>query len=136
MENENTKPENGKQENDSMKQYSIERDGKRNLTFQGDLLGTGGGYRNDCGGRWTEIEIYRTKGGKFILSIVGRTQWQGESQRHAASIHETEAEVIAELEQPDYNANVDAIYKDSVYLSDVAKEALDNAGIDYSEAVE
>lgn len=37
-------------------------------------------------GRWTELLLYKTKGGKFVCQQVGRTEWAGEYDRHSAEV--------------------------------------------------
>jgi len=44
-------------------------------------------------GRWSELRLYRTRGGKYICEQIGRTQWQGEHDRHSGAVCETEVEV-------------------------------------------
>jgi plasmid replication initiation protein len=80
--------------------------------------------RSNSGGRWTEITIFRTKGGRWIAQIVGRTQWQGEHDRHAVKIVETEAELVEAL-RDEYEG----------HLGWLAKEALEAAGIDTAEEI-
>ena len=96
------------------KQHTVERDGERDLTFTGILLAEASSYR--CNGpssnRWTEIAVYQTNAGKYIVSILGRTCWQGEHDRHEAHICEAPGEVV------------DAMRQDG-YLSRLAKEVLD-----------
>ncbi len=41
----------------------------------------------------SKLRLYRTQGGKYICEQVGRTQWQGEHDRHSGAVCETEAEV-------------------------------------------
>ncbi len=84
-----------------MEKHQITVDGEPDIRFTGELVAstsTSGdnGMRNFSGsaGRWTELELYRTQGGKFVCSQVGRTQWQGERDRHTGKVCQTEAEVI------------------------------------------
>lgn len=111
-----------------MESYNLRNDEGRDIKFIGHIIAdvsshtTNGPSQN----RWTEITIYRTKGGKIIVQIVGRTQWQGESDRHEVSVCETEAEVIKALEYPD----------DGGILGWLAKDALDEAGIDHETVIE
>jgi len=37
-------------------------------------------------GRWTNIEVYKTVGGKYIVCVIGVTCWQGEKDRHQATV--------------------------------------------------
>ena len=35
-------------------------------------------------GRWTELHLYKTKGGKYVCQQIGRTEWIGEYDRYSA----------------------------------------------------
>lgn len=48
------------------------RDGNRLLTFDGELLASISS-RDDDRDRWTEMNVYRTTGGSYILEKVGRS---------------------------------------------------------------
>lgn len=48
------------------------RDGSRLLSFDGELLATASSRTPDRD-RWTEMRIYRTSGGSYILEKVGRS---------------------------------------------------------------
>lgn len=85
-----------------MKEYVIERDNGPSIKFTGThVAGAGSSANNAAGssysgetGRWCELDLYKTKGGKFVCSQVGYTQWQGERNRYSAEVCENEAEVI------------------------------------------
>jgi arylamine N-acetyltransferase len=63
-----------------MQTYTISRTGDVPLKFEGEhLTGVstqqiGGKDRN----RWYEMDLYRTRGGKYVLKIHYMTLWQGE----------------------------------------------------------
>jgi len=42
------------------------------------------------------LALYRTQGGKYICSQIGRTQWQREHDRHSGAVCET-AECVCEF---------------------------------------
>ena len=48
------------------------RDGLRVITFDGDRLGHVTSWRSSAP-RWTEMSLYRTEGGSFVLEKVGRS---------------------------------------------------------------
>lgn len=76
---------------------TIERDNDRDLTFVGEELAqvsSADPYGNN-GGRWTVLKLFKTRGGKYVCQSIGRTQWQGERDRYAAEVCDTEAQVIA-----------------------------------------
>lgn len=50
----------------------VVRDGQRELEFDGKLLSTSSSRRSDSP-RWVEFELYRTAGGQYVLSRVGRS---------------------------------------------------------------
>lgn len=49
------------------------RDGKRLLTFDGDLLASISSRESLDKDRWTEMSVFRTTGGSYILEKVGRS---------------------------------------------------------------
>jgi hypothetical protein len=51
--------------------YEI-KDGAKNITFMGWLLGSASSQTQDSL-RWTELELYRTLSGAYILAKVGRS---------------------------------------------------------------
>ena len=71
-----------------MEQIKGPRTGEAPLAFEGELLAeasgrlVGGKGRN----RWHGVEVYRTAGGKYVLAIAYRTQWQGEQDHREAVV--------------------------------------------------
>jgi hypothetical protein len=49
------------------------RDGKRLITFDGDLLARVTSRRDGDASRWTEMSVYRTEAGTYVLEKVGRS---------------------------------------------------------------
>jgi hypothetical protein len=87
-----------------MQKVIIKRDGLPPISFTGELLAKADNRVNRDGNRanrWTEIEIYRTKGGRFIASIRRITCWQGESDHATAGAFATASEVIEFIKQDD-----------------------------------
>ena len=87
---------------EEMEEYVIERDNAPSLKFTGVCLASaksssnramGSSYSGQTG-RWCELALYKTRGGKFVCSQIGYTQWQGEKNRYSGAVCETEAEVI------------------------------------------
>lgn len=81
-------------------EYRIPRDGDRDLSFEGKLLGegshgTGGnsGFVKDWT-RGTDVEIYRTKGGSYVVSVRQWSRWQGEGEVNRAAICKSPSEVL------------------------------------------
>jgi hypothetical protein len=82
-------------------QHTVQRDGDRDIEFDGELIAEAETSANNASpdysgdtGRWTELQLYRTKAGKFVASCVSRTQWQGERDTHEAAVCENEADVV------------------------------------------
>jgi hypothetical protein len=108
------------------KQFTIKRDGERSLSFKGRLIAEAKSSPNNaCSnwshetGRWTELRLYRTAAGKLVAEQVQRTQWQGESDSHAARVCTSDQQVV-----------------DFLGLGWLAKELYDEAEVDYSESVD
>lgn len=106
-------------------ELEVERDGERPIRFAGKLIAKASSreHSGPQNTRWTEIRIYRTARGKYVVAIVDRTIWQGETDRHSAHICASHEEVIAALTQDGY-------------LSRVAKAAMEQAGVDIAEIVD
>lgn len=60
------------------KLYTLRRDDLPPLRFRGIKLEECDTRTHDST-RWVEVRIYRTQGGRYILRVCHRTQWQGES---------------------------------------------------------
>lgn len=78
-----------------METIEVKNDNAPNIRFTGEevaQVNSKSAY-ND-GGRWTVLKLYRTKSGKFICQSIGRTQWQGETDRYSAQVAEDHAGVI------------------------------------------
>lgn len=104
-----------------METVTLEIDNEPSIRFTGERIGAasssdnqamGSSYSGQVG-RWTELELYKTKGGKYICHQVGYTRWQGERHRYSGKVCETLEEVKA--------------FFGNRWL---AKELYDNAGID------
>ncbi len=99
-----------------MENYIVKRDGDRDLKFTGTVIAdvSSHSYQGPNQNRWSEITVYRTKGGKYVVSTIGRTCWQGEHDRHGATLCDTPEAVVDALRQ-----------EEDGYLSWLAKTALD-----------
>jgi len=88
----------GEEGDATMERITLKRDNDRDLTFTGDLVAEASSARAMRGdkstGRWTELQLYRTAGGKMVGATIGRTQWQGEVDRFAAAVCDDDAAVI------------------------------------------
>ena len=98
-----------------MDKHIIKRDGLPPISFTGELLAAADNRVNRDGNRanrWTEIEIYRTKGGKYVASIERKTCWQGEEDNTTADSFVAAAEVIEFLKQD--NGELGAVGQEAV----------------------
>jgi len=104
--------------------HTLTRDGAPDVRFRGAKLAAVSSFNHrNNNTRWTEINIYQTSlRGQYLVQVVGRTQWVNESNRFAVHVCKDE------------NAVIEALTVDG-YLSDLAKEALDDAGIECVEIV-
>jgi len=82
-----------------MEKFKVSRDGLPPISFTGELIGTGcnRSHQGPTQNRWTEVNIYRTKGGRYVWSLVHNTIWQGESDSYSGGSCATAAEVIEAL---------------------------------------
>ncbi len=82
---------------DSVRTFTVRRDGDRDLEFTGVQLGAGA---MDTGtGRGTDVTIYRTAGGRYVVGVRAWTAWQDERDSHRAGVCEDAAQVLAWLRQ-------------------------------------
>lgn len=78
---------------------TLRRDGQPPLRFKGALLAKADNrnHQGERQNRWTVLALYRTAGGKYVITRDHRTCWQGETDRTAADAVATAEEVIAWL---------------------------------------
>lgn len=90
-------------EESDMETFLVEVDNKPNIKFTGEELAhssssdnqaMGSNYSGNVG-RWSELTLYKTKGGKYICEQIGRTRWDGERDRKSGEVCETIEEVKA-----------------------------------------
>ena len=90
------------EDSDTMETFTIYVDNQPNIRFTGELVASasssedrasGSRWSGDTG-RWTELELYKTKGGKYVCQQIGRTRWQGERTRYSGKVCETLDEVF------------------------------------------
>jgi hypothetical protein len=84
-----------------MEKFTLKVDNQPSIRFTGSLIGsaensddraTGRSFSGETG-RWTELALYKTKGGKFVCHQIGRTRWAREHDRYTAEICDTLDEV-------------------------------------------
>lgn len=100
-----------------MKSYSLSRQGLPPIRFEGEIVGEGTTHSHQGSGqnRWTEVDIYRTKGGKFVVQVARMTIWEGESDHYSAASKATPKEII------------DWLKGDDGTLGKASQEAVENA---------
>lgn len=83
----------------ALQEYTLERTGQPPLKFRGRLLAESSG-RWTVGrdnNRWHDLEIYRTEAGRYVVSIVFETIWQGETGTKTVVLLDTPTGVTDEL---------------------------------------
>jgi len=84
----------------SVRQYELKPTSGRTVRFKGQKLA-------DVSGRWvggreqnryTDLKLYKTSGGRYILWICYNTCWQGEQDCYTAHVCQTPEDVYARLE--------------------------------------
>lgn len=105
-----------------MKEYYVKRDGKKDLRFFGEQLAevSSQWVGKEQRDRWTEIEVYRTDKGPYVVSIVRRSRNELEQDSYSAFICPSAREVPEALEQDDPAVG-------DKFLSRLAKKALSDA---------
>jgi len=104
--------------------FTLTRDGNRDLSFKGWELGTGShgsGGNGDFACNWdrgTDVAIYRTEGGSFVISVKQWSRWQGEGDLHRAAICDDAESVLNWL-----------IEDCGDVLGPASKEAFENAAV-------
>lgn len=80
-----------------MQKHTIKRDGLPPIAFTGEQIASADNRITDNGNRanrWTEVAIYKTKGGNYVARVSRFTCWQGESDRHEAEAEETAEKIL------------------------------------------
>lgn len=103
------------------KRYRVERDGDRDLAFRGWRIGEGSdgsggtsGYAHDWN-RGTDVRIYVTTGGNYVIYKRYWSCWQGERERHEAAIHRSSTAALAAMRRTDcdYERGLDRAEKEA-----------------------
>ena len=69
-------------------EYNIARSFCQPLRFNGCLISEGSDKRYDSN-RWTNVRIYKTKGGRYIIEIENITCWEGERNTTVTDMFDT-----------------------------------------------
>lgn len=106
--------------------FTVRRDGGPDLRFEGELIAEAQTSPDSAhpdysggAGRWHRVSLYRTAGGKHVVSRAYYTQWTGESNSYEAETLDGVGDVIVwMMEEP------------------LGREVLRQAGIEWVETVE
>ena len=78
-----------------IRDYIVERDNAVDLRFKGQILADATSRKSyNDGGRWQELTLYKTAGGKYVCCKVDVTRWIGERTRYKAVVCEGISDVI------------------------------------------
>jgi len=77
----------------AMENFKLKIENAPDILFTGELLAFVSSDENNSG-RWTELALYKTKGGKYICHQIGRTRYIGERDRFSGKVCSTAEEVI------------------------------------------
>lgn len=75
----------------------IERDGAKTLVFEGKLIASVSS-RTPSKSRWTEIDLWMTLSGTYVLHTRGCSSVRGERTFHRGTIHNDAATLFTQLE--------------------------------------
>lgn len=114
-------------EGGSMEIFTLRIDNAPGFRFSGELVGSSASSDNRAMGesysgkvgRWTELALYKTTGGKFVCHQVTRTRWRDERDVFIGKVCESLSEV-----------------KDFFGSGWVAKKLYEDSGLDFSVDVE
>lgn len=79
-----------------MTEFRINRDNNAVLTFEGVVLATTSSRRAGQN-RWTELTLYKTDSGKYVIESIGKSDLDGETDRTTAKIADSPAGVRKSL---------------------------------------
>lgn len=105
---------------DTLEQHQIERDADLPLAFTGEVIAEAHSYETGKL-RWTELTLYRTSSGKYVLHEEGITEVDDEDDRSSAYVSEDAGELIASL----YKVNA----RGKRYLTKLAQELVARAAV-------
>lgn len=89
------------EEDIGMNTIVVERDNDRDIKFTGERIASvsssANNARSDYSGTrgcWATLNLYQTKGGKFVCERIDFTLWQGQKDRSSGAVCDTEDEVV------------------------------------------
>lgn len=108
-------------EDSDMETITLDRDQAPDVRFTGEKVAHVSSFRQSGPGsqRWTELNLYKTKSGKWVCQEVGMSLWVGEETRYSVHIAETDKELV-----------------DSLGAGSLAKDLYYSAGIECVEDID
>ncbi len=108
-------------EDDDMETFELARDDGPDVRFQGEQIAGASSFHHEGprNTRWTELKLFRTKGGKLVCQEVGQTRWDGERTKYRLHFAESEAEMV-----------------EALGFGWLAKKLYEDAGIDHAQEIE
>lgn len=79
-----------------MQKFSLENDNGPEVEFTGELLARASSQRRNSY-RWSEMDLYRTQGGKYVVHVIGETEVEGESTRYDVYIYPSKEEMMRSI---------------------------------------
>lgn len=83
-----------------MTTYTISRTDDADLQFDGELLSfvsSQSGNRAKASGRWTELAVYKTNSGKYVLVTTGKSNHKNEVDLNKVQVEDTLEALVAHL---------------------------------------
>lgn len=106
-----------------MTPYRLGRTGDVDVLFEGDQLAHGTSKPNTRAKvRWSEVTIYRADSGRYVVEIVGASDFPGETDRRAATVCNDPEAVREALYRP-YGGS----QGDRRFLTNLARRVLTDA---------
>jgi hypothetical protein len=86
-----------------MSEFRLTRTGMAPLRIRGELVAESDGHISsgrECN-RWHDLAVYQLDDGRYAVSMIYHTCWQGELERHTAVVAENARQVAFALEDYD-----------------------------------
>jgi hypothetical protein len=100
--------------------YEVKEKGGQSLSFHGELIGSATSQsERRPRARWSELRIYRTQSGRYVVEGVGRSTIAGEVDRPWAHVVDTPAGVVNSCHLTDAD--------DIRYIPEMNRRALEEA---------
>lgn len=83
---------------DEAEEFTVRRDNEPDLHFTGTLVASENNKLVQDGllsGRWKKMDLYQTKAGKYVCQLIGKTTYEGETDRYSGAVCNTKAEIVA-----------------------------------------